>query len=56
MHAHTRLATKDVTRIMDFSSHEVMPLIELGRALKADIRPYKDHFAQRSLVMLFEKP
>ena len=56
MHAHTRLATKDVTRIMDFSSHEVMPLIELGRALKADIRPYKDYFAQRSLVMLFEKP
>ena len=56
MHAHTRLATKDVTRIMDLSSHEVIPLIELGRALKADIRPYKDHFAQRSLVMLFEKP
>jgi ornithine carbamoyltransferase len=56
IHPHTRLATKDLTRIMDLSSHEIMPLIELGRALKADIRPYKDHFAQRSLVMLFEKP
>ncbi len=53
---HTRLATKDVTRIMDLSPYEIMPLVELGRELKSDIRSYKDHFAQRSLVMLFEKP
>ncbi|MCE9618571.1 MAG: ornithine carbamoyltransferase [Planctomycetes bacterium] len=52
----SRLASKDLTRIMDLGPHEVMPLIELGRSLKADIRRWREQFAQRSLVMLFEKP
>ena len=51
-----RLASKDLTRVLDLAPHEVMPLLDLGRTLKSDYRPWKDTFRQRSIVLLFEKP
>ncbi len=51
-----RIGSKDLSRILDLSPHEVMPCLELGLSLKADNRPYRNAFAQRSIVLLFEKP
>jgi ornithine carbamoyltransferase len=51
-----RLAAKDFTRVLDAAPHEVRALLDQARGLKRDYRPWRDVFAQRAIVMLFEKP
>lgn len=51
-----RLHSKDLTRILDLSPGEVLPLLDQARLLKSDYTPYRDLFQQRSIVLLFEKP
>ncbi len=53
---HGALAATDLLTLFDLASHEVHFLLELGRRLKADYTPWRDHFAQRAICLLFEKP
>lgn len=50
------LGCKDLLRITDLAVHEILPLLEDARRLKQDYAPWRDAFAQRSIVLLFEKP
>ena len=51
-----RLASKDLTRVLDLSPGEVTVLLDQARLLKSDYTPWRDTFRQRSIVLLFEKP
>ena len=51
-----RLGSKDLTRVLDLSPGEVLPLLDQARLLKSDYTPWRDTFRQRSIVLLFEKP
>ncbi|MFM7809744.1 MAG: ornithine carbamoyltransferase, partial [Planctomycetota bacterium] len=51
-----RLASKDLTRVLDLSPGEVSVLLDQARLLKSDYTPWRDTFRQRSIVLLFEKP
>ncbi len=50
------LGCKDLLRITDLAVHEILPLLEDARRLKADYRNWRHAFEQRSIVLLFEKP
>ncbi|MBX3355597.1 MAG: ornithine carbamoyltransferase [Phycisphaeraceae bacterium] len=50
------LGCKDLLRITDLAVHEILPLLEDARRLKADYAPWRHAFAQKSIVLLFEKP
>lgn len=50
------LGCKDLLRITDLAVHEILPLLEDARRLKRDYGPWRHAFAQRSIVLLFEKP
>ncbi|MBM4113001.1 MAG: ornithine carbamoyltransferase [Phycisphaerae bacterium] len=50
------LGCKDLLRITDLAVHEILPLLEDARRLKRDYAPWRHAFAQRSIVLLFEKP
>lgn len=50
------LGCKDLLRITDLAVHEILPLLDDARRLKRDYAPWRHAFAQRSIVLLFEKP
>jgi len=50
------LGCKDLLRVTDLAVHEILPLLEDARRLKRDYAPWRDAFAQKSIVLLFEKP
>lgn len=56
MSPSVELGCKDLLRITDLAVHEILPLLEDARRLKADYAPWRHAFAQRSIVLLFEKP
>ncbi len=45
-----------ILRLTDLSAAQIRALIALARAMKADYAAFRDALAQKSLVMLFEKP
>ncbi len=45
-----------ILRLTDLSAAQIHALIALARAMKADYPAFRDALAQKSLVMLFEKP
>ncbi len=50
------LITRDLLQVVDLSATEITHLFALASRMKADYSAYKGSLAQRSLVMLFEKP
>ncbi len=50
------LGCKDLLRITDLAVHEILPLLDDARRLKRDYAPWRHAFAQKSIVLLFEKP
>jgi len=50
------LATRHLLRISDLTASEILRLMRLAAQLKRDLRPFAGALAQRSLVLLFEKP
>jgi ornithine carbamoyltransferase len=47
---------RSLLRLTDLSAAEIRAILALARALKADYGAFRGALAQRSLVMLFEKP
>ena len=50
------LLTSDLLQVIDLSATEITQLFGIASRLKTDYRPFAGSLAQRSLVMLFEKP
>ncbi len=50
------LRARSILRLADLSAAEITSLIALARTLKSDYASFRGILAQRSLVMLFEKP
>lgn len=50
------LITRDLIQVVDLSATEITHLFALASRMKADYSAYAGSLAQRSLVMLFEKP
>lgn len=50
------LGCKDLLRITDLAVHEILPLLDDAQRLKKDYAPWRHAFAQKSIVLLFEKP
>lgn len=50
------LVTRDLLQVVDLSATEITQLFALASRLKADYSAFAGSLAQRSLVMLFEKP
>ncbi len=51
-----RLRGRSILRLTDLASDELLALLTLARVLKSDYSAFRDALAQRSMVMLFEKP
>jgi len=52
----TAIASRDLLRISDLSATEIHALLSLAARMKADPTAFAGTLAQRSLVLLFEKP
>ncbi|NDG62718.1 MAG: ornithine carbamoyltransferase [Planctomycetes bacterium] len=50
------LVTRDLIQVVDLSATEITHLFALANRMKADYSAFAGSLAQRSLVMLFEKP